>query len=180
MFQIGETGNGTSTGSVVEGNRKKTRSGFCNQRKLLSTKHFGISACLLKHLLLTIAVTVSPSNQGIPICGEISQFLLYTSDPSLLMSSREACNVVFDSMACSMKWWELRIRISWGFPQRPRLICPSFQTSILCTDFQDFIQIRTLGIWLDYTSLLCLSSHQRAEATHCYEVSFLLITHPIW
>lgn len=100
MFQISGTGNGTCTCSVEEGNRKKTRSGFCNQCKLLFTKHFGVSACLLKHLLLTLAVTASPSNQGIPICGEMSQFLLYTSDPSLLMSSWEACDVVFDSMAC--------------------------------------------------------------------------------
>lgn len=99
LFQIGGTGNGTFTGSVEEGNRRKTRSEFCNQHKLLFTKHFGVSACLLKHLLLTPAVTASPSNQGIPICGEISQFLLYTSDPSLLMSSRKACNVVFDSRA---------------------------------------------------------------------------------
>lgn len=126
MFQIGGTGNATSTCSVREGNRRKTRSGFCNQRKLLFTEHFGVSACLLKHLLLTIADTASPSNQGIPICGEISQFPLYTSDPSLLMSSREACDVIFDSMACKYEAVGIKNQNQWRFSPTSKADVPLF------------------------------------------------------
>ena len=58
---------------------------------------------------------------------------------------------------CGIKQWELKIKISWGFPQLLRLMFPSFQNSLLCTDFQAFIQIRTLGMlaWLHFF-LTCL------------------------
>lgn len=84
------------------------------------------------------------------------------------------CRIRF--CGCSIKKWELKIKISWGFPKHPRLMFPSFPTSLLCTDFQDFIQIRTLGVLAWLHSFLCLSSHWRAEATCHLRWSIILVS----
>lgn len=58
------------------------------------------------------------------------------------------CRIQFHGRG--IQQWKWKIKINGGFPQHPRLMVPAFQTPLLCTDFQDFIPIRTSGIfaWL--------------------------------
>lgn len=145
MCKRGWVRNSISTCSTKEGNLRKTRSGFCNQCKLLFTNHFGVSACLWKHTVLQkqqhLLLTVqSQPHQAIKTLPSVVNF------PIFLVKIRSfTANELTGGMqhrilffGCGIKQWELKIKISWGFPQHLRLMFPISQNSLLCTDFSSF------------------------------------------
>lgn len=53
------------------------------------------------------------------------------------------CHIRF--CGCDLKQWKWKIKINWSSSPTPQADVP-FQTPLLYTDLQDFIQIRTFGI----------------------------------
>lgn len=196
MCKIGWVRNSTSTCSTKEGNLRKTRWGFCNQCKLLLTT-------ILESQLLFGSTQSYRSNST--CCWLCSHSLtkqsrhshLWWNFPIFLIQNRSfTANELTGGMqhrmlvyGCGIKQWELKIKISWGFPQHLRLMVPFFQNSLLCTDFSSFYlnqDIRHVGLLTFLTHCVSgLSLQDRGHSwskvgTLSWSLPFLLNPRPTW
>jgi hypothetical protein len=143
---------------------RKTRSGICNQCKLLFTSHSGGSASLLTHRVLQIQQHLLLTVQSQPPC-VIKAFPSVVKSPNFsfkdqILIANELTREIWRLIrfyGCSRKQGDLKIKISEGFPSFLRLMFPFTKLLLLCTDFQGVIQTRTLFIGFVMCLSLCLS-----------------------
>lgn len=173
FYKLAGKGNSTPSCSILEGDGRKTRPGVCNQRKLLCARHWGGSASLLKRGVLRIRQHLLLTVQSQPSCVIKASPSVAKFFPILLLKIRSfRANEPTGGKQCSpqirgcrLSRGVLQVKISRGFPSSQSWCC-LLSKLLLCTDFQGFVQPRTVGAGL----IMCLSSrgshHLRVEAVH--------------
>lgn len=196
MCKIGWVRNSTSTCSTKEGNLRKKDQGFA-----ISVNCY--SPTILESQLVFGSTQFYKSNST--CCWLCSHSLtkqsrhshLWWNFPIFLVKIRSfPANELTGGMqhrilfcGCGIKQWELKIKISRGFPQHLRLMFPFFQNFLLCTDFSSLYlnqDIRHVGLITFLTQ--CVSGLSLQDRGHSWSkvgmlswsLPFLLNPHPTW